>query len=148
MDKDRYIGATKVKDINETEKKSPLGKDLYFVTFEGDTDRPQYMTEELYNIVSTEEQEDENYVQKQKFDAILPEIVHLIGEYNLQFYQLGAMFAKAHEVMENRLERASSYVWTGNDNYHVQGYNFTNNISALDIREVLEAIERNNDKED
>lgn len=148
MDSNRYIGPTKVDEIHETDKKSPVGRDLYYVTFENDADRPQYVTEELYEIVSSEEQEDDNYVQKQKFDDLIPELVDLISEYNLKFFELSTLMQKLHEQFQNRLERASNYQWTQNDDYWSPGFNYTNNIQTLDIREVIETIEANNDEEE
>jgi len=148
MDSNRYIGATKVDGIHNTDKKSPLGKDLHLVTFEGGNDRQQYMTQDLYELVSTEDQQDENYVQKKKMDELIPGLVDLVSEYNLRFYEIGGLMQKTHEEFQERLERASNYVWTGNDNLFVPGYNFTNDISTLDIREVLKKVEDKNDGEE
>lgn len=148
MDTDRYIGPTKIKEISETNKKSPQGKDLFLVTFEGDSDRPQYITKDLFELISSKEQEDDAYVQQKKADSLLPKMVDLISEYNLKFFELSKIMELAHERFENRLERASNYLWTGHDEYWVPGYNFTNDISTLDIREVLTKIAENNNNEE
>ncbi len=143
---EQYIGEHEISDYKLLEDEtSPMDNDVYLVEFEGEHKEPMRVSERVWDHIVTEEAKDASYVLNQKLDILVPTIVDLITEWNIKFAHISRVVKKVHEHMENKLERASSYLWNNTDAYWTPGFNFTNNIQALQIKNVLDDID--NDKE-
>jgi len=144
MDQELYIGENQISDYELLEgESSPMDNDVYIVHFEGETVEPQRVSERVWDHIVTDEPSDAKEVLKSKLDILVPTMVDLITEWNIKFVHISQVVKKVHEHMENRLERASSYLWNGTADYWTAGFNFTNNIQALQIKKVLDDIDDN-----
>lgn len=140
--KEQYIGEHEISDYELLEDEiSPMDNDVYLVRFEGEYKEPMRVSERVWDHIVTDEAKDASYVLNQKLNILVPTIVDLITEWNIKFVHISRVVKKVHEHMENRLERASSFLWNGTDTYWTPGFNFTNNIQALQIKQVLDSID-------
>jgi len=149
MDQELYIGEHEISDYEQLEDEtSPMGNDVYLVHFVSDSVQPQRVSERVWDHIVTDEPSDAKDVFNKKLDILVPTMVDLLTEWNIKFAHISQVVKKVHEHMENKLERASSYLWNGTAKYWTPGFNFTNNIQALQIKSVIDEIEDNEQSDD
>lgn len=140
---DRYIGPFKVIGITKLDVKTPRGSEVVKVLYEN---RPaEIMPLASFELVVTPEPTDLTNLQRRRFDVLIPKIVEELAEMDVRMFELPGLLNKVHETVTDHFERASSYLWTGDDRNWTHGMNFMNNRTIIETHKVLLEMEGNND---
>lgn len=133
--KDQYLGPFKVMGIVKQKVKTPLGGEVVEVLYEN---RPsEIMPTKAVDMFSTSEPTDFTSLQKKRFDYLIPKLIEQMSEVDVRMFELSSLVAKVHETVTDHFERASNYLWTGDDRNWVVGINYMNNRTIMETHKVL-----------
>lgn len=136
----QYIGPNKVVGLLKEEMKTPMGNEVVKVVYENHPS--QYMTRKCFDLLVSETPPpgDYNYLQEKKFSILLPALIDLIMEYDLNYYEIGRLGQKLVDGLFERFHRASNFMWTGSDENYTPGFDFFNTRTVLDALKVISTI--------
>ena len=133
--KDSYVGPYKIVGIVEQDFKTPLGGEVIKVIY---VDRPnEIMPKKAYDLLLSKEPVDHNATQQKRWEMIIPKLIEQLAEYDVRMSELGSLFSKTHQTITDHFERASSYLWTGDDDNWICGMNFMNNRTLVETHKEL-----------
>lgn len=139
-----YIGSFKVTSVALVDQKTPMGNEMVDVTYENG--RVQRFTKKTYELVVTDIPSDATIVQKTKFNHLVPSIVSVIAEFDIEVFEIQALLQRIADNIDNSFSRATNYVWTKDDTQFVPGGNPLHTRSLLEadavIRTIPEVIEQ------
>ena len=137
--KEKYFGPNKVIGVVEEKVTTTKGNKVVRLLLEN---RPaEVVPLKAFELLSTTNPIDYNKLQEKRFKAVIPLILEEIGEFDVRMYELGTLMAQVHTSITNHFERASNFLWTGDDKNWTVGMSFENQRTIVDIRKVLLELE-------
>lgn len=141
----QYFGPDKIAYVEELDYKTPQGNDVVKIHFDTDSGVDWEVTSKMtFENVVTEEPRDENYVQSQIVKQLAPAVSKMMMEYGISYGNVSFVLNRIGDHLKDKLQRASSFQWTGDDSHFVPGYNFVENINLLQIKKGLDEIDQSN----
>lgn len=138
----QYIGPYEIFALVEEEMKTPAGSDVVKVLFtEGKP--PMLMPKKALELFMRPSPMDLTTFQEMKFNVMIPEIIKVIGEYDIKMGEIPALMQKLSNTMFDNYDRASIYLWTGDDKNFIPGFNASHERTLLETEKVLKSIPQN-----
>lgn len=135
--KSKVIGVAKVEDFT-----TPSGQEVVSVLLEGS--HPKLMTKKAFDVLVTNKASDDSDLQKRKFEPMIGEMVKVLVDYDIQWYEVEAVIRSIKETIDMRLQRASSYKWyNGDDSRFIAGEDPSNYWSLLEAQQILNLVHKN-----
>lgn len=125
----KYIGESKIADIQITDFTTPLGSTVFSVTTESGEEI--LVTEKSLVISSSEEKVDVTTLYTSRLNAISEECIKVIAEYDVPSYLFDRVAAKIQTELRNHIERAASIVWFGSPKKYAPGFDTSGSVTLL-----------------
>ena len=141
---DKYLGPFKVMGIVKQDITTPLGGEVVQVLYDG---RPsEIMPIKALDLFSTEAPTDLTDLQRRRFDHLIPKIIEQMAEIDVRMFEISTLVSRVHETITDHFERASSFLWTKDDNNWVRGMNYMNNRTIIETHHVLLGMKEDEQK--
>lgn len=127
----KFIGPRKITKLTLVETyKTTNGGSVFEVEYDGGfTD---FVTESALKVVASDKEQDFNYIQDQKFNAMVPQVLAIMNEYDLPAYQLDGFFSRCLNALQNSFNRALSRMWYGHEKNFADGSNATDDFTLVE----------------
>lgn len=140
----QYIGPNKVVGIVENELKTPMGHEIVEIVFES---IPKIlMPKKAFDLLSRNTPMDYTSYTKMKVELIGRELVALIMEYDIRNLEMVILMKFTADLMQDAFERASNFLWTGDDKQWISGMSFLNERTLLEAERVIKRIKNDDNK--
>lgn len=142
----KYLGPDKIVGVELLTIKTPSGGNIFeFETERVGQDNVRYTEKEIVPeksvaIAVGDQPKDYTKLFQDKMNVIIPEIVNVIEEYNLDFSQVDALTRSLTISLDLRFNRALSFLFTGDDKNFIPGFDPRNSVSVLGTEKVIAAI--------
>lgn len=132
---EQYLGPFKVVGIVKMDVKTPLGGDVIEVLYEN---RPKEIVPlKAFELLVSPVPVDLTTLQRRRFDYLIPKLIEQIAEVDVRMSERVSLFGRLNETIEDHFERASNYLWTGDDRNWAKGVNFMNNRTLIETHKTL-----------
>lgn len=142
---DRYIGPDKVVMVSECEHKTPMGADMVLIHFEGNT-APETMPKATFERLVTPEPMEPTLFREKRYEPLLNDLTAVMMEYDVKFGDLAYVGKSLVNKIEDAFERASSFLWTGDDRRWTSGIDHRHDLTLLGAEKVLREIKQDEPK--
>ena len=119
----KFIGPFEIESINE------IGGEEDVVTVVFTTGRTRMFHKKTLEIIMTAESSDLSLVQSKKFEAIIPLVMSILTEYDLETMEIQMLFKTLGQKFDEKFNHARSILWFGGDKEYVEGFDSENYIS-------------------
>ena len=137
----KFWGPEEVLTITDTEKTTHRGVPIVEVTTRRqDTDdktRTRTTTATCFNLVTTEEPRDWNYVQDVKIDQMVTDIMNVVTDGGLDGSEMQPLVNKLSMALGNRLDHAAHIRFEGDDSEFVPGGNVYGDWSLAKAENII-----------
>jgi len=130
--KETYIGPLKVEFVTDN------GDGTVEVKYTNDT--KEVLMKKTFDIVSCDKQQDWNYVQDEKFLAMSKDILEVIRQYDLKWFEINGLMSYLLKELKGRFDRAVNFMWTKDDTQFVANTDPTATFSVLQAEKIIKDI--------
>lgn len=141
-----YVGPNKVFGLVKEELTTPSGGEVFRVVYENG--RSEIMTKKSYDLLATENPTDHTELRERKFKIVIPAFITLMMEYDFKSMDCHPFLNKLMDSLQENYDRASNFLWTGDDKSWIPGFNFVENRTLIECNKVLHSIKSEAVKED
>lgn len=131
--KGKVIGIEKVEGLT-----TPSGGEVVRIMFENGSKK--IIGKMAYDKFSSDKQVDPNNHQAIKFSPVISLIIDLMTEYDIENYEVESLFKFIKDEIADRFDRASNYLWTGDDRDFIPGMDFRTFKTLLDVEKIIKSI--------
>lgn len=121
---DKFYGPFKILGVEDTGNETPNGTKLVKIHLDSEDNPYEVTTEKALDLFHTDDRVDDNTFQEKKFEVLINRLVETTIEYDVRFFELKRLVQGFADAMEDIFERASSLLWTGDDNLWTQGQSY------------------------
>jgi len=136
-----FLGPNEVEKIDPQEQKTPAGKPIVKVIFKGENVRSETMPLHVFNLLKTTEPKDYNWIRETKHAQLFKDLAALCLEADVKFSDLAYVCKELCNKLQDGFERASSFLWTGDDKAWIPGFDHRSDLTLLQADAVLKKIQ-------
>lgn len=142
----QYLGPNKIVGIEVIEMKTPSGGSIFEVETRSVSENnveffeKELVPERAVAVTISEQSRDYTKTFEAKMNALVPQIVDLLEEYNVDYSQIDTMIKSIEMQADMRFNRALSFLFTKNDKNFIPGFDPRNSISLLMAERVINSI--------
>jgi hypothetical protein len=137
-EKNRFVGPRKVMALVSDVAKTSLGNDIIAIMYEGGA--KEIMTLKAFEALVTPEATDFTDVSKRRINLLVIEFLKIIAELDLKSGEVETLCRGLSNELMNSMNRASNFLWTGNDEQFVPGYDIMMDRSLLEADLIIKKI--------
>ena len=138
--KDQYIGPSKVIGVEELSCGNDTTGPLVKVFYDNEVKKFEIMPKLQFDLTISEEKYDFNELRQRRTDELIRGIQGLCMKYGLNYCDLGYVMQKTAEFLEDGFERATSFLWTGDDSKWIKGVSYAADKSFIEAELILNKI--------
>jgi len=143
-EKKQYIGKKQVIGfVIQEEFKTPMGGEIVEVLYL-DSNK-ELMPKKTFNLIVTDKESNDSEVAKTKFRPMVQEILAVVADYDIKFFELEYLTTMIKNSILENINRANNYLWRKDDASHIAGYDMLNDITFLDVQNILKQIPKKNE---
>lgn len=109
------------------------------VTVQYSNGKSEKLTKKAFEVGSSDERKDWNYVQEMKMASMMKDIMATIMAHDIQKFEMDAILKSIIANINGRFDRAINYLWNKNDTYN-PALNPIDSFSILEAEEVIKTI--------
>lgn len=136
--KKQFIGPLGIVGASLIETKTAGGNDVVEVLYSRGT--KDLMPKSSFDQLVTDKQTDWNDLRDRKFKAIISELVDVMVEFDIKSEDLEALFIKLKDHFTDIFNRATNFLWTGDDTQFIPGTNPSMERSILEAELIYRDI--------
>jgi len=139
---DRFIGPLKVLGTSVVEDATTHGgNEIVKVMYDGG--HSETMPRASYEYLVTDKPTDYNELRDKTINAITIELLAVLAEHHFKAEYIQALKASVENELLNSFNRATHYLWTGDDKSFTPGINSVMERSLLDAHTIIKGIDDN-----
>jgi len=125
----KFVGPNKITEISAIEMRTPKGGYIFEVGYEDGT--KEIYPETGFMLVVSDEAKDFNHIRDARVQAMVPEILNTIKEYDIPYEQFTWLMSQVAAQWQNHFNRANAVLWFGDASRYVPGSDTTDRLSLL-----------------
>lgn len=137
---EKIIGVEKVNDF-----KTNLGNQVYRLVLENG--KKKLVSETTYKKFTSSDKIDKTKHQEMRFNDLAKSIVDLVAEYDVANYEMESLLNNIARIINDKMNRASNYLWTGDDSQFSYGMGYATFRTMLDADEIIKSIPKDEKSE-
>lgn len=141
--KQNFIGPNQIFGIVQEEQRTPGGKEIVKVVYEGGKLSPETMPLATFEILVSEAPHDYNWLREKRYKKLLEEMTALCLETDVRYSDIKHLATKFAEKLDSAFERATNYLWTSDDKQWIPGINSLSDRTILEADKILKQIKPN-----
>lgn len=130
-----FIGNNEIATVADSARVTPMGSAMVDITFVGGG--KMTLTKKTYELVVTDVASDMSIARRIKFNALVPAIKVVIGEYDIQVAEIQPLLQELAASIDNNFARATNFAWTKDDSEFIPN---TNPLYARTLNEAHDII--------
>lgn len=145
----KYIGPQQITGIELTQQKTSSGSMVFeFTVMKKVGDKEIFekvlVPEKAIPLMVTDAETDWNTLSASKMNIIIEETVKVLEDYNIEKVAVDTLLQGLKTSLNFRFDRAKNFMWTGNDNLFIPGYDPDRDVSLLQAEAIIESIPNTN----
>lgn len=141
----KFIGPQKIVNVAQTTQVTPTGSMIFLFTVshmvnEQEIKEEILVPEKSIPLMVTETETDWNTLSASKINIIIEEVVNVLEEYNIEKMAIDTFMQGLKTSLNYRFDRAKNFLWTGNDDSFIPGYDPDRDASILLAEKVIQSI--------
>jgi len=136
----KYLGPHKVSAAIIESYKTPKGNEIVKVIYEAPNLPPETMPKADFERLTKDVPTDFTALREARYKDVIQELKAVLLEHDLKFSDLGYVGKRLVNDVEDAFERASSFLWTGNDKEWISGVSFLSDRTLLQADQILSKI--------
>lgn len=133
-----FIGPRQIKTVTVDEMRTPEGKEVVKVVFEGD--HTEFYPRVMFDKMVTAEPSDFSELAKLRKKIVTGQIMGILKENDVQLQELNDIFKFVGFQSDIHFDKASNYLWTNNDDEFVAGMAVLARRTFLDAQRIIDTI--------
>lgn len=134
----QFIGPRKVKSVKLADWKTPENKDIVEVEYEGGF--VECLPKEMFDNTFTEVPSDWTALADRRKKLVTGKIIGILKETDIQLQEIGDIFKFVGFQADILYDKATNYLWTGDDAEFVPGMAVLGRRSFLDAQRIVDKI--------
>ena len=131
--KKRYVGPNEVSGVSIEEYKTPGGKEVVKIFYEGEVLPPEIMPMATFEKIVTDVPKDYNWLRETRYENLVNELAAVALEHDISFSDIEHVVTALKKKFGAAFDRATNVLWTGDDAQFIPG------LPPLAYRTLLEA---------
>ena len=142
----KFYGPEKIIGIEVVDKKTPLGAMIFSLTLEKEVRDTKYTHKELTTEqslamnVSDDGSIDYTKMSENLMNELVTKTIELMQEYNISYSQVDLFCKGLAQVLDMYYDRSVSYLFTGDGDQFIPGWQPKTDVSLLDAVRVIDSI--------
>jgi hypothetical protein len=133
-----FIGPRQIKSVETSKLKTPEGKEIVRVVFEGD--HVELFPRAIFDKTVTSEPTDFSQLAEVRKKIVTGQIIGVLKENDVQLQELNDIFKFVGFQSDIHFDKASNYLWTNNDDEFVPGMAVLARRTFLDAQRIIDDI--------
>lgn len=138
--KDLYWGPNKILGVSKSDKKTPGGEEIVVLHLDDKYSQTLEVPAKSFKEFSTDKLVDASNFREKRNEKMAQEIVALIMEYDIKSSDIISLLNHVGTKLQNGFERASNWLWTGDDKTWIPGMSFMDNRTILEADNILKQV--------
>lgn len=141
----KYIGPQKITDVDISSNKTPLGALILRFTVSkmiGEREMFEHILvpEKSIPLMVTDGETDWNTLSSSKMNIVIEDMIGVLQEYNIEKLQVDTLLQGLKTTLNFHFDRAKNFLWTGNDESFIPGYDPDRDVTLLHAESVIASI--------
>lgn len=143
----KFYGPHQVQFITILDDKTPAGGDVYEVHLV-DQLGVRIIPKRTFDALATREPITADDLQRNRFALISKPMVDILAEYDVEMLEVQSLVKRVEIEIYSMYDRATSFLWTGDDTKSVKGYESLQDRTIREINTVLNKIPKTDGQEE
>lgn len=141
----KFIGPQKIADVELSKQLTPSGGIVLLFTVSHMVGEKMLLEkvlvpEKAIPLMVTDAETDWNTLNASKMNIIIEDMVGILKEYNIDKMAVDTLLQGLKTTLNYRFDRAKNFLWTGNDESFIPGYDPDRDVTLLHAESVIDSI--------